>query len=413
MIRILLLTQQAAVIVACVLATLLAAAPSAHAQQVDSLRPTVMAALQSVQALLSNGKAQEAQLTLRDIERKVNDASLFETYMIERLKAATAVALSDEAGAVAALEAALKTDKAAPADRLTIWAQLAGLSLKRKDVESAGRWASAHLQAGGTEETVRAILVRAALAKDDCRTAIEQLQVLRSAAERRGERPAEGQLRASAACHAKLGQDEGYYRDLERLVEHYPKPELWADLIARLQRRTGFADRLLLDSFRLMRHVGAMSDADDFISAAQLAVRAALPGEALQFLQSGFDSGALGKGPGGAAHRDLLARVTREAQTDRAQLPEAQRAAAAGGDARRQFQMGQAAWSHGQGQQGAQWMQEALARGLTRDADDARLHLAVAWVSAGRADEARKLLTGLPERDGLADLARLWLIAVR
>lgn len=46
-------------------------------------------------------------------QRKVPDRSLYETYLLERLKAAAAVALFDDAAAVAALEASLKTGKAA------------------------------------------------------------------------------------------------------------------------------------------------------------------------------------------------------------------------------------------------------------------------------------------------------------
>ena len=387
--------------------------PAAHAQSPDVLRPQLATPLQSVQALLAAGKPQEALVTLRDIERKISDRSLYENYMIERLKAATAVALSDDAAAVAALEASLKTEKASAAERVTIWAQLAGLSLKLKDVDGAGRWAAAYVQGGGQDDNVRAVLVRSALGKGDCATVVEQLALILAATERRGEKPPEGQLRASVACQAKLGQDDAYFRDLERLLGHHPKPEYWADLIARLQRRPGFADRLLLDSFRLMRHVGAMEDADDFLSAAQLAIRAALPGEALQFLKAGFDAGVLGKGPAASTQRDLLARVTREAAADKAQLPDAQKQADDSVESRRQFLAGQAAWSHGQTDVGVQLMQRALARGITRDPDDARLHLALALASAGRKDEARKLFAGLPPRDGLADLGRLWLLALR
>lgn len=386
---------------------------AAHAQTPDTLRPQLATPLQAVQTLLAAGKPQDALVTLRDIERKISDRSLYENYMIERLKAAAAVALSDDSGAVAALEAALKTEKASSAERVTILAQLAGLSLKLKDADAAGRWAGAYIQGGGQDDNVRAILVRSALSKGDCATVVEQLAVMLTATERRGEKPPEGQLRASVACQAKLGQDEAYFRDLERLLDHYSKPEYWADLVARLQRRPGFADRLLLDSFRLMQQVGAMEDADDFVSAAQLSIRAALPGEALRFLKAGFDAGVLGKGPAAAAHRDLLARVTREAAADKAQLPDALKQASGAADARRQFLAGQAAWSHGQVDEGVQMMQQALARGITREPDDARLHLAVALASSGRKDEARKLFSGLPPRDGLADLGRLWLLTLR
>ena len=45
--------------------------------------------------------------------------------------------------------------------------------------------------------------------------------------------------------------------------------------------------------------------------------------------------------------------------------------------------------------------------------NDARLHLGAALLANKRRAEAEPLLRGLPGDDGLADLARLWLLAVR
>lgn len=399
---------------AVVLALMLLLAQGPAMAQIDTLGPQLATPLRSVQALLEAGKAQEAMTTIRDVERKVPDRSLYESYLLERLKAATATALGDDAGAMAALEAALKTGKATVEERRTVVLQLAGLALKTRDLQAAGRWARAHLEAGGQDESARAILVRVALAQGDCQTAVEQLAVLVPAAERRGEKPPEAQLRASAACHAKLGQDLGYFRDLQRLVTHYPSKAYWADLIARLQRLPDFADALLLDSFRLMLHVGAMDDADDFTGAAQLALRAGLPAHALRFLKAGVEAGALGKdGPGASAQRQLLVRVQSEADADAAQVTALTRQAEGAREARQKLVAGRVAWSHGRNDLAIALMEQAIALGLDREAELARLHLALAMASSGRLDEGRKLLASLPERDGLAALSRLWMIALR
>lgn len=388
----------------------------AQAQQpapADALRPQIATALQSVQALLSSGKAAEASATLRDVEQKILDRTAFETHVFERLKAATALALGDDKGAARATEAALNTGKASLEERQLMLVQLTGFALKLKDHDASMKWAKAYIDSGGTDENIRAALVRAALAKGECQPAAEQLAVLLDAAEKRNEKPAEALLRAQVACQAKLGREEGYYRELERLLGHHPRKEYWADLIARLQRKSGFSDRLLLDTFRLMRHVGAMEDADDFTSAAQLAVLASLPGEARALLQAGMEAGVLGKGAGAQAQRDLLARVTRESDTDRAQLDESEKQAAAASDGRRLFLVGQAAWSYGQHERAIRVMEQALAKGISRHLNDARLHYAIALGTAGKAADARKVLSELPAQDGLADLARLWLIALR
>lgn len=170
-------------------------------------------------------------------------------------------------------------------------------------------------------------------------------------------------MRAAAACQAKLGDDDGYYRALQRLLQHYPSKAYWADAIARLQRLSGFSDRLLLDSFRLMRHVGVLEDPQDLMSTAQLAVEASLPGEARAVLQAGFDAGLLGKGPEAAAQQALMNRAQRLAQADQAQLDEAISQAQRQADGRALFLLGQAAISYGQRERGLGLMEAALGRG--------------------------------------------------
>jgi hypothetical protein len=294
-----------------------------------------------------------------------------------------------------------------------MWAQLSAFATKLNRPEAALQWATAYVQAGGQDDAVRAALVRAALALGQCKPVVEQLAVLVAKAERQGHKPPEAQLRAAAACQAKLSYDDGYYRALERLLQHYPSKAYWADAIARLQRRTGFHDRLLLDTFRLMRHVGVLQDPDDLMSTAQLAVEASLPGEAKAVLQEGFEAGILGKGPGASAQQALLARAQKLAQADAAQFEEALAQAQRQSDGRQLFLLGQAAVFEGQQERGVRLMETALERGLARHPDDARLRLAVGLAAVGRRADALRLFSAMPERDGLADLARLWLLALR
>lgn len=360
-----------------------------QAQTPDALRPPVSAVLQSAQALLGAGKAQDAKTALQELERKIPDLSMYERYISERLRAAVLLALGDDPGAVTATEAALGTGKATPEERRTLLAQLTGYTQKLNRHEDTLRWAAAYLEAGGQDDAVRGAMVRAALARGECKPALEQLTLLVVAAERQGTKPPESQLRAVAACHAKLGNQDGYYRSLIQLLEHHPSKAYWTDAVARLQHRPEFADRLVLDAFRLMRHVGVMEDPDDIMSHAQLAVAASLPGEARGVLQAGFDAGRLGQGAAAGAQRELLARVSRLAQADQAQLDESERTAQKQSDGRQLFLVGQAAMSYGQAERGLKLMEAAVQRGIAKNGDDAKLQLAVALASAGRSGQAR------------------------
>jgi hypothetical protein len=130
-------------------------------------------------------------------------------------------------------------------------------------------------------------------------------------------------------------------------------------------------------------------------------------------LQAGFDAGRLGQGAAAATQRELLARVARLAQADQAQLDESERNTQQNKDGRQLFLVGQAAITYGQADRGLKMMEAAVQRGIAKNGDDAQLQLAVALGSVGRAGQARSMLAALPERDGLAALARLWLLALR
>ncbi|HEX6705042.1 MAG TPA: hypothetical protein VF169_09800, partial [Albitalea sp.] len=62
----------------------------------------------------------------------------------------------------------------------------------------------------------------------------------------------------------------------------------------------------------------------------------------------------------------------------------------------------------GDKQQGLQLMQQGIAKGNLKRADDARLHLAVAQLVAGEHAKAQATLRAVSGNDGTADLARLW-----
>ncbi len=68
---------------------------------------------------------------------------------------------------------------------------------------------------------------------------------------------------------------------------------------------------------------------------------------------------------------------------------------------------------NGEKAKGLELMQQGIAKGNLKRADDAKLHLGIAQVVAG--DNAKALATfkGVSGGDGSADLARLWALHLR
>ena len=61
-------------------------------------------------------------------------------------------------------------------------------------------------------------------------------------------------------------------------MTYYPKKEYWTDLLNRVQKKSGFSDRLSLDVYRLKLATGNVTTANDYLEMAQLAIQAGLPG---------------------------------------------------------------------------------------------------------------------------------------
>ena len=66
--------------------------------------------------------------------------------------------------------------------------------------------------------------------------------------------------------------------------------------------------------------------------------------------------------------------------------------------------------SAGQFDTGLALMEQGIAKGGLRRPDEAKLHLGIAYLSAGQKAKAIQTFRDVGGTDGTADLARLWLI---
>jgi tetratricopeptide (TPR) repeat protein len=318
--------------------------------------------------------------------------------------------VGDYPTALRALEAVINAGRLTPAEQQPMLQNMTAMAERGGDHAGAIRWAQRYFQAGGTSPAVRLNLIQALFSSGDLAATQKELLPLVQADEAAGRKPPLAQLQLLGNCQLKLNDDAGYLRTLERLVTHYPAAEYWADLVPRLQRKPGFNDRLLLDSLRLMRHAGALEDADDFVELAQLALKAGQPGEAQAVVDEGFAKGVLGKGSSAASHQKLQATARKQAADDQAQFTASEAQARKAGDGAALVSLGQALVTANQVDKGLALMTDGLAKGVARQPQDARLRLGVALLTHGHRDQALPLLQGLQGNDGAADLGRLWLL---
>lgn len=375
---------------------------TAHGQ---GLRPEVGRPLQAAEQMIKAGKYREAL-------GKVNEASAVggktaaETTMVERMRLAAASGAGDADTAARAFEA-LGASMAGP-DKLRTIESIAGTYYRAKDYAKAQQWYARYFKEGGTNPANRTLMMQTQYLSGDFAGVSKELMAEIQASERAGQAPSEDRINLlmNAAVRQKDVGAETFA--LERLVTYYPKKEYWVTLLARLQSKPGFSDRLSLDAYRLSLATGSMTAAADYSEMAQLALQAGSGAEAKSVIEKGFGAGILGVGP--QAERDKRLRDLVDKRVGEAKATEAadEKQATDAKDGNDLVSLGMNEVYEGQKAKGLQMMQQGIAKGGLKRPEDAKLHLAIAQLAAGENAKAQATLKTVSGSDGTGDLARLW-----
>jgi hypothetical protein len=212
-------------------------------------------------------------------------------------------------------------------------------------------------------------------------------------------------------CYIRLNDGNAIAWVLEKLVTYYPTTTHWADLLDRIQKRPDFGVPLALDVNRLRLLTGTLPGARGYLQLASQAAEAGFPAEAVQVMDRGFATGVLGSGSDAPRQRQLREQWHQQALAQRQRIfqPEARIAAERAVDGIELVDLGFASVTQGLRDGGLALMEQGLRKGGLADRPQyAKLHLGIAYLTAGhtaKAIEAFKLVGG---RHGAADLARIW-----
>jgi len=373
----------------------------------EAVRAEVGRPLQAAQELIKARKYQEALARVRDADA-VSNKTANESYLVERMRLAAASGAGDLGTAAKSFEAVAA--KVAPADRLKMIESLADSCYRARDYAKSMQWSRRYFKEGGTSTTMRTLLIQSQYLVGDFAGAARELRVETEQAEKGGAVPGEDRLKLLVNATLKMNDTHGYVWALEQLVAYYPKKAYWVDLLARIQRKPTFSDRLTLDAYRLSLATDSMSTANDYMEMAQLSLQAGFPGEAKQVLDKGYAAGALGKGDQAERHKRLgdlvIKKVDEDKKTQSGNLADAGSAR----DGTALVNTGFGLIFSGDKARGLQLMERGMARGNMKRENDAKLHLGIAQLLAGQAAAAQATLKRVGGTDGTADLARLWLL---
>jgi tetratricopeptide (TPR) repeat protein len=368
-------------------------------QAADTLRPEVAKPLLAAQEMIKKGRFKEA-LAMVDEAGSVTGKTPYEGLTIERMRGAVAQQAGDVAAAVSAYRNVIASGHLAPAEQLQTMEAVAGLEYQLKHYDEAAQWATRYAKAGGMSQQTHTLLLQSFYQLGDCNSIARQLQSSTT--------PPEAQLQLLLACYQQKQDASGYVSALEKLVIAYPTQTSWAGLLQRIGTKPGFSDRLEIDVHRLQRATGTLTDKSDYLAYGQLALASGLPAEALGVIDQGFAVGVLGRGNG--AERDgRLRELARKSAADFAlALSQATNQARQEKDGSRLLTLGLNEVMAGHTANGLSLVNEALAKGCMRYADEATLHAGLAYASAGQKVKAVQILTTTRGAGGESDLARLW-----
>jgi hypothetical protein len=220
-------------------------------------------------------------------------------------------------------------------------------------------------------------------------------------------------------AYLDAGDSNGYVSAIEAAYADYPKPEYLRAIAQQAEKAPKFnRNQLGLDIFRALAGAGvALSDREK-IGMANLAIAKALPIEAEAVLKPMFDAGAIGGAtdPNAADNKKLLAQAQAGVKSERGgglATSETQAMKAATGSTA--VLTGEAFMGAGDYAKAVSLIQAGLSKGGMAPGETAlaKLHLGIAQLKSGDKEAAKTTFADVQGDNGVAELARLWMIAAK
>jgi outer membrane protein assembly factor BamD (BamD/ComL family) len=378
----------------------------AAAQKTDAVRPEVGKPLQEAATLMKSGKTREALAKVNEADAVANKTPN-ESFLVLRMRGSVAAASGDTEGANKSFEAVLNSGKVSGRDSLSMIQAIAVNNYKAKDYAKAVQWTQRYFKEGGTDPSMRTVLLQSYYLSNDC------ANVNRMLAGAEDRHASEEELQMLANCYDRQKDTAGYVGAIEKLVVSYPKKSYWNDLLARVQKKPGFSDRLGVNVYRLRLATGNLNTTNDYLEMAQLALQAGVPAEAKVIVDKGYEAKVLGQGPEAARHqrlRDLVMKDLAESKKNRAKD---EQAALDAKDGNELVKVGLNYVYEGNADKGLALIEQGIKRGGLKRPEDAKLRLGEAQIYAGQKAKGVQTLKTVQGSDGTADIARLWILNAR
>jgi len=389
-----------------VVAALGLSAVMTSAYAAETVRPEIGTPLQAAQNLMKSGKHKEALAKLRELD-SVGGKSANENYLIERTRAAAATQAGDNDAAAKSFEALLASGKLPAAEAAKFSEGLVGIYMRGRDYAKANAAIQRQLK-DRDDPKLRAYLMQNYY---NMGNTAQFMQELRNE-EKSGRVPSEDTYGMLANLQNKANDKNGYVATIEKLAQHYPNANYWNDLLNRVTGKSGFASRLSVDVYRLKFQNNLIKKPSEFMEMSQLVLQAKAPAEAVKVVERGYKAGALGTGPEASRHQRLKDLADKEAAAQLAAAATTEATLTKDGDYDGLLALGFGLVQAGKTDQGLKLMETAIKSGKLKYPEDGKLRMGEALAAAGKKPQAIAMLKTVGGKEGAADLARYWIMAI-
>jgi TolA-binding protein len=350
------------------------------------------------EAMLANAKAVDAV----PIEK-----TEYDKFWVHELQGVALANLKQYPEALRELGAAYDSPCMPEADRPARLKLLLQLAYQAKDYPKAIEYGKKAYESGDPELGI--YLGNAYYIQNDYENTRATMADVIKKLESSGKTPDESAYRILQSACLQLKDDGCVVEQIEKLVQHYPKPKYWIDMTDALLRASK-SDKELLNILRLADGVGAMQEAPQYIEMAQLAMAQGLPGEAQATIEKGQAKGAFSA----ARDKDHATRIMGEAKTavanDKSTLDKQDASARAKTTGDSDVKLGAAYLSYGENDKAIEAIQRGLGKGGVKDTDEAGLLLGIAYLRTNNKAEAAKAFQTVSKNPMMTRVAKLWLL---
>jgi tetratricopeptide (TPR) repeat protein len=331
-------------------------------------------------------------------------------YIIDEMLSFAYIKTQNYPEAAKAMEAKLDSGLTPQAEQATLVKQLATINYQIKNYDKSIDFGTRAIKGGYADDQIRTIVGQSYYLKGDWKNTLKFEEDIVNQQIKAGQTPSLESLQLVYSACQKLQDEACMTRSMEKLVQYYPKPEEWAQLLYGMRKEITNNEADLLQTYRLMLDTDVLKEGSDYTEMAELALDAGSPGEAQHVLEK-----AMAKSPPvftdqrskDRAQR-LLETAKKRAASDQAGLAKLEKEADASATGEKNVAVGRAYLGYEQYDKAVDQLSKGLSKGGVKNEMDARLMLGIAQLKAGHKDDASKTFKAVKGEAALERLANLW-----